>query len=362
MTKSQLCYYMDSVTKNTPILLKENENIKILRIDEIVDEEDWYVNDNIVTSWEHKEIADCDNIQIWTSNEWQNNKRLVRHKTEKNIYRIRTKHAVVDVTEDHSLIGVDREIMKPRDLEIGEELLHNFMNFNEPQITYDEIINKIYNIEPETLREKEMFVKGFFLGDGSSGIYRYNTIKYCWHLNNLDFNLIQKLQRFCKDIWNKINFKIYDVRETSQVYRISVGRKYLALEFEKLYTKDKEKRIPNEILNESLENRKWFFIGFYAADGHKKHKYKNISLTQKHKITISGLNYLCQSLGLKTYIGIRDDKFNVFNLNTVNNMSDKKVHKIINIGKQNDYVYDIETETHDFNCGFPLIVHNTDSY
>ena len=83
MKKSQLCYYMDSVTKNTPILLKENENIKILRIDEIVDEEDWYVNDNIVTSWGHKEIADCDNIQIWTSNGWENIKKLVRHKTEK---------------------------------------------------------------------------------------------------------------------------------------------------------------------------------------------------------------------------------------------------------------------------------------
>ena len=77
---------------------------------------------------------------------------------------------------------------------------------------------------------------------------------------------------------------------------------------------------------------------------------------------MSGLNYLCQSLGLKTCIGIRDDKFNVFHLNTVNNISDKKVHKIINIGKQDDYVYDIETETHDFNCGFPLIVHNTDSF
>ena len=80
--------------------------------------------------------------------------------------------------------------------------------------------------------------------------------KYCWHLNNLDFNLNQKLQRFCKDIWNNINFKIYVVRETSQVYRIAVGRKFLALEFDKFYTKDKEKRIPNEILNESLENRK----------------------------------------------------------------------------------------------------------
>ena len=25
-------------------------------------------------------------------------------------------------------------------------------------------------------------------------------------------------------------------------------------------------------------------------------------------------------------------------------------------------VYDIETETHDFNCGFPIIIHNTDSF
>ena len=30
--------------------------------------------------------------------------------------------------------------------------------------------------------------------------------------------------------------------------------------------------MPNEILNESLQNRKWFFIGFYAADGHKKNE------------------------------------------------------------------------------------------
>ena len=49
-----------------------------------------------------------------------------------------------------------------------------------------------------------------------------------------------------------------------------MGRKNLALDFDKFYTKDTEKRIPNEILNESLENRKWFFIGFYAADGLKK--------------------------------------------------------------------------------------------
>ena len=47
---------------------------------------------------------------------------------------------------------------------------------------------------------------------------------------------------------------------------------------------------------------------------------------------------------------------------TVKNQSDEKVHKIINLGKINDYEDDIETETHDFTCGFPSIVNNTDSF
>ena len=102
------CHYMDSVTKDTSILIKENENIKILRIDEIAKDEDWYVDDNVVTSWEYKEFVDCNNIQIWTSSGWRNIKKLVRHKTEKDIFRVRTKHGIVDVTEDHRLINRKR--------------------------------------------------------------------------------------------------------------------------------------------------------------------------------------------------------------------------------------------------------------
>ena len=35
---------------------------------------------------------------------------------------------------------------------------------------------------------------------------------------------------------------------------------------------------------------------------------------------------------------------------------------IKSVGKINDYVCDFETETNVFNCGFPLIVHITDSF
>ena len=177
------------------------------------------MDNNIVTSWGYKENVECNNIQIWTSDGWHNIKKLVRHKTEKKYFRVRTKHGIVDVTEDHSLIGKDMEIIEPCDLVVREKLLHNFMNFYEPQITLEEIIDKIYDIEPETLREKERFVKGFFLGDDSSGNYNYKSGKnYCWHLNILDFSFIQKVQRFCKDIWNETNFELHDIRDTSNIY------------------------------------------------------------------------------------------------------------------------------------------------
>ena len=77
-------------------------------------------------------------------------------------------------------------------------------------------------------------------------------------------------------------------------------------------------------------------------------KQKNTSFTQKNRTTNSGSNNICQSLGVKTTIGKRDDRLNVFHLCNVKNLSDVKVHEIIYQGKQNDYVYDIATESHDF--------------
>ena len=59
---------------------------------------------------------------------------------------------------------------------------------------------------------------------------------------------------------------------------------------------------------------------------------------------------------------MKNDKFNVIDLITVKKMSDEKVYRDVNIGKQKYYVYDIQTETHDFNCEFPLKVHNTDIF
>jgi len=52
-------------------------------------------------------------------------RRVIRHKTTKKIYRITTNSGLVDVTEDHSLFNINREIIKPSECKIGVELLHS---------------------------------------------------------------------------------------------------------------------------------------------------------------------------------------------------------------------------------------------
>ena len=155
-------------------------------------------------------------------------------------------------------------------------------------------------------------------------------MKNCWHLKNFDISLIEKLQRFFEEVWDDTIFKIYYVRKTSPVFKMSSGRKKLALEFDNFFTKYKEKRTPYDILNETQENKKWFFIGFYAADGFKRNKRNFLSLHQKTKITMSTINFLCQSLRLQTSIKTKDDKFNTFVSNIVKKQSDEKIHKIEN--------------------------------
>ena len=56
-------------------------------------------------------------MKVRTSDGWKSIKRVERHKIEKkNIHKIRTKHDIVDVTEDHSLLDKNRESIKRCDL------------------------------------------------------------------------------------------------------------------------------------------------------------------------------------------------------------------------------------------------------
>jgi len=65
------------------------------------------------------------NMKVWTHKGWAKIMRVIRHRTTKKIYRVLTHTGLVDVTEDHSLLDKNCEIIKPSECIVGQELLHS---------------------------------------------------------------------------------------------------------------------------------------------------------------------------------------------------------------------------------------------
>jgi DNA polymerase delta subunit 1 len=118
--------YGDSVTGRTPITIKKNGIIQVMKIEDFTN--DWKpfrqfkIFDNTLTNKEHYEIDD-DSVEIMTANGFKKIKRIIRHKTHKRIYRVSTPMGIVEVTEDHSLIKKCGKLVTPGNVVLGEELM-----------------------------------------------------------------------------------------------------------------------------------------------------------------------------------------------------------------------------------------------
>lgn len=343
--------YGDSVTGDTPILIKNNTSHPFLkRIDELIVEGYW---DTYHTTKEAIDISDL-NIQVWTDKGFTNVSKIIRHHIapDKKLHRILTHTGVVDVTEDHSLVLSSGEKVKPSDVGIGTELMHNDKAFECFESTDFEIT------------EDEAFVMGFFVADGSSDIYETNYgSKATWAINKADKDLLNLAKEKCP-----FETKILNTLESSGVYKlvpvgniIDPAKRYRKL----FYNSHREKRIPSIILNSPIEIVKSFWDGFYAGDGDKDpHGYTRVD--QKGKEICMGLYLIGRRLGYNVSITDRADKQTVFRLTLTKKKQRKNpiaIKKIIDLPNPGDvYVYDLETENHHFGVGpGALIVHNTDS-
>ena len=131
------------------------------------------------------------------------------------------------------------------------------------------------------------------------------------------------------------------------------------------YNNLKEKIVPLEILNGTLDIKFAFISGYFMADGYKNtNELTSLFSNNKGKQGTSMLYYLFKSIGLNVSINTRNDKPNIYKLTCSSNPQRKlccEIKKIEFIGYSKDFVYDIETEVGNFNTGFELIVKNTDS-
>jgi DNA polymerase elongation subunit (family B) len=120
--------YGDSVASYTPVYVKVNNTIHICTIDQLADKfglSGWRTC--LEPGKQTKEVCELAyGIETWTEKGWTHLQRVIRHALapEKKMVRIITQSAIVDVTDDHSLINSNGTEVSPKELDIDDHLLH----------------------------------------------------------------------------------------------------------------------------------------------------------------------------------------------------------------------------------------------
>ena len=318
--------YGDSVAKYTPIYVKVDNYLDILEIDQIAIK---YGNNNWCLCLDsNKEVCNLKNVETWTELGWTKLDRIIRHHlpSDKKMFRIVTESGLVDVTDDHSLISNSGALISPKDIIIGDELLHSKL----PVI--DKYVDNIDHAEARLM--------GLFFSSGKCTFCPINNINI-WSLAYSIYNL-----SICRTIETKFDWINCIENKTIIITSNEIINKY----FVNMYYKNC-KIIPFNIINGSYGIRKAFFDELLCGDPF---------YIQEHQITTAYFYWLAASVNILMTITIEDVNTNTFRL-TKSSVMNKKIKNIIKID-YNDYVYDLTTSNHHFAAGIGnMIVHNTDS-
>lgn len=340
--------YGDSVAAYTPIIIKKQDGL--VRIVEIQSMEgEWR------KGRDGKEYCETPGVQTWTDEGWTDLHRVIRHEIDKDLVRIVTHTGIVDVTDEHSLLDINKNIVEPKKCSVGDLMLH--ANVPETSVCSDE-----FSVD-------EARIMGFFTGDGSCGCYECPSgKKSSFALNNSSVDLLQLYKKLCETVHPEYEWVIMETMKSSGVRKLSPrsneygGIKRLVQTYRERMYSGSSKIVPVGILNGSREVRQSFWDGFYDADGYKADG--KIEISQKNQITCAHLTFLAYSLG-HAHVALSDraDKPDVFRMRVHHTIrKDPNAIKAIRGVKPTRYVYDLTTSNHHFAAGIGrLVVHNTDS-
>lgn len=223
--------YGDSVSSDTPILLKYNNLIYIKKIEDLFNKckavsypffKFFSCYGNVIEN--EKEYC-LSKYEVWTDEGWKKIKKVIRHKTNKKMYRVSTLSGIVDVTEDHSLLDENRNKIKPKDLNNNITLLHSFPIY---------INNKNYYLNPslklviedeskkkfsDKLKVQEMYYKLRSFGIYKNIIYNegfyYFVDEFYYGKNNYNVLSVEELGE-CNDY-------VYDLETTNGRFQAGIG-------------------------------------------------------------------------------------------------------------------------------------------
>lgn len=364
--------YGDSVTEDTPLLCRDpaTGQIVLLTMDELVaSAAGWRRGQAQGDAKEYAQPAVRD-LEVWSDRGFTKIKHVMRHRTQKKIYRVLTRTGSVDVTEDHSLLDASGAEVSPKDVSVGSRLLHS-------QLPTD-LIPSGRNDPSAPLSEKEAWTWGLFYADGCCNAHGTKPKSYAWRISKRGTGQLDKAREYLNELYrdSALSFKVVDAASTPGAYNLVPvgGGRALVERYRPLFyhPSGNVKRVPACILNASREIRQAFFDGYRAGDGGKG-GHGHVRCDSKGKIGAAGLCFLMESLGYPVSINDRRGEPTVFRV-TGTRAGDARrsrqrkepcgVKKLYEVTAHyaGQYVYDLETENHHFAAGVGrLVVHNTDS-
>lgn len=300
--------YGDSVSGDTPLLLRHNGLVIIRTIDSLTS--DYWTYNN-------KEIHECKenwNLEVWSSNGWTKIKNIIRHKVAKQMYRVATSSGVVDVTEDHSLLDLRLNEVKPSDVRIGHSLLHN-----KPGLTAFES-DKEMNINRATLFGYVHYY----------GVHEGKYIAFC------DKHLYSNIIHYGSLAYTDFNHLI-----NNGILYIWINKLNHLIEF--------TKELPEIMFNVNIKARR-AFINCIPYD---------FCMKYTNKLFAMRCYTLLQSALCNCYIKHENNVYFIQSA-PINGYFIVNSNEPIDVSE--NYVYDLTTENHHFQAGIGcMIVHNTDS-
>lgn len=344
--------YGDSVASYTPILIERNGVTTIMGVEELGNLGEWQK-----CADSDKEYCELANVKSWTETGWTPVERIIRHTLapHKKMVRVLTHTGLVDVTDDHSLLKSDGTEVSSKDLKVGDALLHA----QYPAQT------KVFVGCEVTAR-----IAGFFVGDGSCGVYECPSgKKSSWALNNSNLDMLETYKNMCETVYPEFGWIINPTLVSSGVYKLTMlSKNYGSVtefiqKFREMYYVGKRKNIPDWIMNGTPEVKQAFWDGLYDSDGDKDMN-GYVRIDQKNQTTCAQIALLASRLGYSVSINTRTDKPDVCRITCTKRSQRrpacniKKMHEIPYSG----FVYDLTTSSHHFQAGVgQMIVHNTDS-
>jgi len=362
-----------SVTDRTPILVRDCEtgNISVVPIKSLFSYSE--------LKKERLLEKEVEGLETWTSKGWSKIIAVSRHKQDSPPLRVRCLGGIIEVTKDHSLFK-DGQPVKTEELTLNDEI--DLLDL--PKLAFSRAGDRDY-----------AWLLGYFLAEGS--YERKTGAKF----TSTDFSHLERLEKISK----KFGFLFHSWEEVRETGKKFFNCRILGLDVFRLFyvsgcheVKERVARwkiIPSFVFDWDKETLRSFIEGFLAGDGDHKRQGQKLAFSSSSPMVAQGIYLILKNLYPEFEFSFTDQGavYRVRNVDPNQRSYEKSRGSIKRISqasstllfaKENPnfrhgryvnsetnyegrwvysstrWVYDIETESHDFLAGVGRIrAHNS---